>query len=247
MAETVALIHVHRVSQQALAKALDQVLVEWKYRRVEAVPVPAAGLSGIQENIDRGVGHLCYLLSPERGNWTTIIQTFAERDDAPFLADLANRLSQQLQTHTLAILLHDEGVLFYNLDYRGTPRDGYTSNPQHFADQKLTESEAQQHRHMPKAFTPLLPKHIKIEKLTDLLNGGWWQAFDKKQLDEEGEPLDEELVVDEEERLAIFGGLLQLNGSAGYPFGQWRTTTMIDWRHYQLLQYQAKGRALTMA
>jgi len=247
MAETIALIHVHRVIQQALAKALDQVLLEWKYRRVAMTPVPGNGLRDITETFDRGVGHLTYLLSPERGNWTTLIQTFAERDDAPFLADLSNRLSQQLQTHSLAILLHDEGVLFYNLDYRGTPRDGYSSNPRHFADQKLTDQEALNCRHMPKAFTPLLPKHIKIEKLMDLLNGGWWHAFDAKKLDEDGEPLDEELVVDEEDRLATFGGLLQLNGSAGYPFAHWRTTTMIDWKHYQLLQYQAKGRALPMA
>lgn len=247
MAETIALIHVHRVTQQALAKALDQVLVEWKYRRVQMTPMPATGLRDLQESFDRGVGHLCYLLGPERGNWTTLIQTFVERDDAPFLADLSNRLSQQLQTNSLAILLHDEGVLFYNLDYRGTPRDGYSSNPRHFADQKLSEQEALNQRHQPKAFTPLLPKHIKIEKLMDLLNSGWWHAFDSKKLDEDGEPLNEELIIEEEERLATFGGLLQLNGSAGYPFAQWRTTTHIDWKQYQVLCYQAKGRMLPMA
>lgn len=244
---SVALIHVHRVTQQALAKALDQALVEWKYRRVGSVAVPLKGPGEIADTLDRGVGHLTYLISPERGNWTTVIQTFADRDDAPFLADISNRLSQQLQTHSLAILLLEGEVLFYNLDYRGTPRDGYSSNPQHLAEQPLTEQEIVNQRHQPKAFTPLLPKHIKMEKLIDLLNEGWWQAFDAKQLDETGDPLDENCVVDEEGRLSTLGGLLQLNGPAGYPFAHWRTTTHIDWKQYQALYYQAKGRALVMA
>jgi hypothetical protein len=138
-------------------------------------------------------------------------------------------------------------VLYYNLDYRGTPRDGYSSNPQHLAEHPLSEQEILHHRHQPKAFTPLLPKHIKMEKLIDLLNEGWWQACDRKQLDETGEPLDEHCIVDEEERLATFGGLLQLNGPAGYPFCHWRTTTHIDWKQYQVMYYQAKGRVLPMA
>lgn len=114
------------------------------------------------------------------------------------------------------------------------------------ADHILTDPEVLQHRHMPKAFTPLLPKHIKIEKLIELLNDGWWQAYDAKQLDETGDPINENAIVDEEERLSTFGGLLQLNGPAGYPFGNWRTTTHIDWKHYAVIYYQAKGRALSL-
>lgn len=247
MAETIALIHLHRVSQKAVVKALDQALLEWKYRRIESLPVPDSGPRHLSIPPDRGVGHLCYLLGPERGNWTTLIQAFPERDDSPFLADLANRLSQQLQTHALSILLHEEGIFFYNLDYRGTPRDGYCSNPQHFADHPLSEQEAINQRHQPKAFTPLLPKHIKIEKLINLLDTGWWHAFATRQLDDTGEPLDENALMDEEERLAIFGGLLQLNGPAGYPFAHWPATTLIDWKPWQALYYQAKGRSLLLA
>ena len=244
---SVALIHINRASQHEVAKALDKVLTEWKYRRCDTAPMPASGPRALAIPAERGVGHLCYLLGPQRGNWTTLIQAFEERDDAPFLADLSNRLSQQLQNHALAILLHEEGVLYYNLDYRGTPRDGYCSNPRHFADHNLTDEEALNQRHQPKAFTPLLPKHIKIEKLMELLNTGWWQAYDDKKLDETGEPLDEHALMDEEERLAIFGGLLQLNGHAGYPFAHWPTTTMIDWKPWQAIYYQAKGRTLPMA
>lgn len=246
MSDTIALIHVHRVSQHHLAKALDQVLQEWKYRRAEVIPVPIKGPQELADKLDRGVGHLCYLLGPERGNWTTLIQPFTDRDDAPFLADISNRLSQQLQTHSLAILLLESDVLYYNLDYRGTPRDGYCSNPQHGHDERLSELEVLNQRHQPKAFTPLLPKHIQIEKLMALLNEGWWQACDAKQLDDSGEPLDENCVVDEEERLATLGSLLQLNGPAGYPFGHWRTTTHIEWKSWQALYYQAKGRTLQM-
>jgi hypothetical protein len=115
------------------------------------------------------------------------------------------------------MLLHEGDVLFYNLDYRGTPRDGYTSNPQFFAEELLSDQDVVRHRHMPKAFTPLLPKHIKMEKLLQVLNAGWWQAYDSKQLDETGDPLSEEALVDEEERLTTLGGLLQLNGDCRLP------------------------------
>lgn len=244
---SVSLLHVHRTEARTVAKALDQALVEWKYKRSEIKPVPIGGPGTLEPVLDRGVGYLCYLLSPERGNWTTLIQAFEERDDAPFLADLSNRLSEQLQTHCLAVLLHEDDVLYYNLDYRGTPRDGYNSNPQMLADHVLSDAEVLQHRHMPKAFTPLLPKHIKMEKLVDLLNAGWWQAYDAKELDETGDLIHEHAMVDEEDRLNTLGGLLQLNGSAGYPFTNWSTTTHIDWKQYTAIYYQAKGRALTMA
>lgn len=247
MSDTVALIHVHRVTPKALAKALDTVLLQWKYRRTESIPVPLKGPFELGDSLDRGVGHLTYLLGPERGNWTSIVQTFADRDDAPFLADVSNRLSQELATHSLAFLLHDSAVLYYNLDYRGTPRDGYCSNPQHSSEHHLTEPEILAQRHQPKAFTPLLPKHIKMEKLMDLLNAGWWHAHDTKQLDETNEPLDEHCLVDETDRLATLGGMLQLNGPAGYPFAHWRTTSLVDWKSWQAVYYQAKGRALPMA
>lgn len=244
---TVALLHLHQVTQQVAGKALDQVLQEWKYQRKQTVPMPAEGPGKLERPLDPGPSHLSYLLSPRQGNWTTVIQAFAERDDAPFLADLSNRLSQQLQTHSLAMLLHEGDVLFYNLDYRGTPRDGYTSNPQFFAEELLSDQDVVRHRHMPKAFTPLLPKQIKMEKLLQVLNAGWWQAYDSKQLDETGDPLNEDALVDEEERLTTLGGMLQLNGAAGYPFTRWRTTTLIQWKPWQAIYYQAKVRALQMA
>jgi hypothetical protein len=243
---SVALLHLHQVSQQAAVKALDQALVEWKYQRKHVTPVPVEGPLKLERPLDPGPSHLAYLLSPRQGNWTTIIQAFEERDDAPFLADLSNRLSQQLQTHSLAILLHEGDILFYNLDYRGTPRDGYTSNPQFFADELLSEAEVLRHRHMPKAFTPLLPKTIKMERLVALLNAGWWHAFDAKQLDETGDPHHEDALVDEEERLTTLGGLLQLNGPAGYPFTRWRSSTSIIWKGWQAAYYQARGRTLQM-
>ncbi|HQR42936.1 MAG TPA: hypothetical protein PLX97_09635, partial [Gemmatales bacterium] len=117
---------------------------------------------------------------------------------------------------------------------------------QHFADQLLTDAEVTRHRHMPKAFTPLLPKTIKMDKFQALLNAGWWQAFDAKQLDETGDLLHEDALIDEEERLTTLGGMLQLNGPAGYPFARWRTSTSIPWKTWQALYYQARGRSLQM-
>lgn len=243
---SVALLHLHRIEQKAVAKALSTVLAEWKFKYTHSGPVPVDGPTAMSTHLDKGVGYLCYLLSPRQGNWTTLIQPFADRDDTPFLADVANRLSQQLQTHALALLLHEGDVLFYNLDYRGTPRDGYCSNPQHLADHRLNDKEVLNQRHQPKAFTPLLPRNVSIEQLQKMLQAGWWQAFDGKQLDEAGELVNDEDMVDEEDRMTALGNLLQLNGNAGYPFVHWRTTKLIDWKRYQALYYSARGRSLTV-
>jgi hypothetical protein len=246
MGQTVALIHLHRVEQAAALKALDRVLTEWKYQRREVVPIPEAGPRELPLKTDTGPGQICYLVGPPRENWTTIIQAFEDREDAPFLADLSNRLSERLETHALAFLLHDSMVFFYNLDYRGTPRDGYNSNPQFFADARLTDSEVLHQRHQPKAFTPVLPKDVKIDELVTILNAGWWTAYDARELDETGEPTSEEALIDEEERATAVGTLLQLNGKAGYPFTRWRSSTAIEWPAFKAAYYQAKGRALPL-
>lgn len=243
---SVALIHLHRVEQKAAAKALSTVLAEWKFKYTHSGPIPPDGPGAMPSHLDKGVGYLCYLLGPRQGNWTTLIQPFADREDTPFLADVANRLSQQLQTHSLALLLHEGDVLFYNLDYRGTPRDGYCSNPQHLADHRLDDKEVLNQRHQPKAFTPLLPRNVSIDQLQIMLQAGWWQAFDAKQLDEAGELLNEEDMIDEEERMNALGNFLQLNGNTGYPLAYWKTTKLIDWKRYQALYYSARGRTLTV-
>jgi len=246
MGQSVALIHLHRVEQPAALKALDQVLLGWKYQRQESAPVPSGGPRDLPRKLDPGPGFACYLVGPRRGEWLTVIQAFEDREDAPFLADVANQLSERLQTHALAFLLHDSMVFFYNLDYRGAPRDGYNSNPQFLADAVLTDAEVLRQRHQPKAFTPILPKAVKIDKLIDLLHAGWWRAYDNRDLDETGEPTNDDALVDEEERATAVGNLLQLNGPAGYPFTRWRTTTAIEWPAFQVVYYQARGRPLTV-
>lgn len=245
MGQTVALIHLYRVEQPPALKALDQALAsEWKYRRQEILPVPQTGPRDLPRKPDPGPGAACYLVGPCRGDWLTVIQAFEDREDAPFLADVSNRLSERLQAHTLALLLHDSMVCFYNLDYRGTPRDGYNSNPQFFADARLTDEEVLRQRHQPKAFTPVLPKDVKIDKLINLLNAGWWRAYDAKELDETGEPTNEEALVDEEERATALGNLLRLNGPAGYPFTRWRASSAVEWPAFKAVYYQAKTRSL---
>jgi hypothetical protein len=243
MGQTVALIHLYRVEPPAVLKALDRAVAEWKYQRKDVMPVPDGGPRELPYKLDTP-GQLCYLVGPVRGQWLTLIQAFEDRDDAPFLADVSNRLSDRLQTHALAFLLHDSTVLFYNLDYRGTPRDGYNSNPQFFADARLSDDEVLHQRHQPKAFTPILRREVTIDQLIGILNAGWWHAHDTKQLDETGEPVTDEALIDEEERLTAIGNLLQLNGPAGYPFTRWRTTTALEWPSYKAVFYQSKARAL---
>jgi hypothetical protein len=246
MEQSVALIHVHRVESTAVRKALDQALKEWKHSRTESIPVPPNGPLALEKVTSLKSNQICYLIGARCEQWTTVIQAFEDRECTPFLADLSNRLSERLQTHSLAVLLHEGMILFYNLDYRGTPRDGYSSHPTSLTDKKLSDAEILKERHQPKAFTPLLPKEIKIDQLMELLNAGWWHAYDTKQLDETGEPQHEDALVEEDERLTKLGGMLQLNGKAGYPFAHWRTTKLVDWTRFVAVFYETKSKELPL-
>lgn len=246
MEQSVALIHVHRVESTAVRKALDQAVKEWRYTRLNTVPVSASGPLALEKVIKLKSNQIWYLIGPRCDQWTTVIQAFEDREHTPFLADLSNRLSECLQTHSLALLLHEGMVLFYNLDYRGTPRDGYTSHPTFLTDKEFSDEEIFKQRHQPKAFTPLLPKETKTESLTELLNAGWWHAYDTRQLDETGEPQHDDALIDEEDRLTRLGGLLQLNGKAGYPFAHWRTTKLVDWAKFVAVFYETKSKELPL-
>jgi hypothetical protein len=246
MEQSVALIHLHRVETTAVRKGLDHALKEWKYSSADVIPVPTDGPLALEKLAKLKSNQICYLIGPRREQWTTVIQAFEDREHTPFLADLSNRLSERLQTHSLAVLLHEGMVLFYNLDYRGTPRDGYTSHPTFLTDKKLSDAEILKERHQPKAFTPLLPKGTRIEIIGELLNAGWWHAYDSKQLDETGEPQHYDALIEEVERLSKFGGLLQLNGKAGYPFAHWQTTKLVDWTEFIAVFYETRNKELPL-
>lgn len=243
-ASSIALIHLHQVDSVPVGKALQPALAEWKFHRTTIEPVPASGPWDAIRRTEPAAGKLLYLVGPKLGNWVTLIDPFVEKEDAPFLADLANRLSTRMATHSLALLLLQNETLFYNLDYRGSPRDGYCSNPEHLADHELSVEEVNDQRHQPKSFTPLLPKTTTMDALSQLLETGWWADFDRGQLEDEEREF--ETTLTETDRLNQLGNLLQLTGKVKYNLANWRTNQEMNWKNYTMHFYSAKGRSLSV-
>ena len=62
--------------------------------------------------------------------------------------------------------------------------------------------------------------------MLSLLDGGWWRAHDKGELDARGYMTDEAFFADDnwlaDDRMAMFGKLLQLHGEpTDYPYVAW--------------------------
>jgi len=141
-------------------------------------------------------------------------------------------------------MVHDNDVMFYNLDQNGNSLDGYNSNLQYFEKERVPESEIQSQRHTPESFTPLLPSDKTLDSLLAVLNAGWWQAHESGRLDDDGVMTEDDWDAcpyqDEGERMTALGTLLQLAGHLEYPFANWRENTTINWEGYKLLQYGRK-------
>jgi len=66
-----------------------------------------------------------YLVTPQIGNWTTIIELNVNIENPFYLYELTNALSKRLKTYALSFHLHDDDILLYNLDKDGSSIDGY--------------------------------------------------------------------------------------------------------------------------
>jgi hypothetical protein len=181
-----------------------------------------------------------YFVSPLRGSWTAILEGHFAVRNAPWLSDLAKSLSSALATHTLALMVHDDDVLYYNLFSKGMDLDGYNSNPQYFERARLTEQAVAQQRHDPRPFGLLLPDGVNLSCPQAVLDRGWWSAYQAGRLDADGvQPHDEPRFVFEGERMIAIGNLLQLHGSSeGYPFAGWADNPNIEWRAFQDLRFE---------
>jgi hypothetical protein len=146
-------------------------------------------------------------------------------------------------------MVHDDDVMFYNLDNNGKSLDGYNSNLQYFEKERVPESEIESQRHTPEIFTTLLPPGKTLDKLIAILNAGWWQAHDNSRLDNDGVMTDEDWDAcpfqDEGERLTALGTLLELAGHLEYPFAIWREHSAINWEGYHMLQFGSKPSLLS--
>jgi len=73
-------------------------------------------------------------VSTTQRSLTTILDAACESQDVRELADLAKRLSAHFQCPVLAVLNHDDDILYFELYERGEKTDEYNSSPAYFSD-----------------------------------------------------------------------------------------------------------------
>lgn len=227
-------LHVYRAPTDRVIGALDTQLSACGFLKAPPQSISSAGPS--QLLLPSGP---CYFVSPLNGDWLTIVEAHVLGfEGAPETATLASTISEALRTYALSLIVHDDDVLFYNLEHRGQSLDGYNSNPQYFENDPLSEEFIASQRHTPEAFTPILPRSVTVAELRALLDRGWWRAHDEGRLDEHGVPVDDEDLLDEGDRMTELGTLLQLHGSAGqYPYSAWSTSEAITWSSFRAIPY----------
>lgn len=228
-----SVIHVRDADAEAVCEALSSAVLRWNFRFSGRRAATGSPQDAPRES-------LLYLISPLQGSWTTILEGHFAVKNAPWLPELAKSLSAALATYTLALMVHDDDVLYYNLCREGADLDGYNSNPQYFERARLSEQAVAEQRHDPRPFGPLLSDGVSLSRLQEVLDRGWWSACEAGRLDSDGvQPLDESGFVFEGKRMIAIGNLLQLHGSSeGYPFAGWADDPNIEWRAFQELQFE---------
>jgi hypothetical protein len=219
---------------------MDSILRDARYLRAATLPVPAEGPFALTDHDASVSAGPYYLVSPQQGRWLTIVETHFALRGVPPLSEIGSRLSATLSCYALTLVVHDDDVLFYNLDRDGKSLDGYNSYPQYFEQARLSDAEIAEQRHSPEAFQALLPAHRSLDELRSLLNRGWWNAYDSGNLDENGVATDEgDSFVFEGERMTALGTLLQLHGNEEeYPYSAWGESQSIRWPEFIALRYK---------
>jgi hypothetical protein len=231
-------LHFYDVEREKLIPAFDCCLAGAGFRRAETLSVPASGPGSLPGK--HAWAGPCYLASPLQGRWLTVIEAHFAIDGAPQPAHIAKEISGALSCYALALIVHDDDLFFYSLEHNGESLDGYNSCPQYFEQKRLPDSEVEGQRHTPDAFGPILPRSCTLEDLASLLNRGWWNAYDRGELDQDGVAQGEgDGFVFESERMTAFGTMLQLHGTSGhYPYAAWRESQDIPWTSFVVIRYQ---------
>jgi hypothetical protein len=239
-----SVLHLHDKSREDVLPALDTILWDAGFARAETLPVAAEGPYALANHDRAGAAAPYYLVSLLKGRWLTIIEPhFAlHAQGVPHLYDLSNRLSAALSCYSLALVVLDDDLFLYNLDRDGKSLDGYNSCPQYFEQERLTDAQIKEQRHTPEPFQPLLPAGHSLGELRDLLNSGWWSAYNSGTLDENGVVQgDDDAFVFESERMTGFGTLLQLHGTQGeYPYATGGEGAGIAWPDFVALRYRKR-------
>jgi hypothetical protein len=241
-----SVIHVRTPEPKGLRGTLDAALLKYGLRPYVVLAVPPEGPRAIAEFEALRLNNPSYLLSTRGGPWLTVIEASFAVDGTPWLSELAVELGKRLDTYTLSLMVHDDDVLFYNLDRAGEPLDGYNSFPQYFEKERLSEREIEDQRHTPMVFRSLVADEGRLRRLQEVLDRGWWRAHDSGQLDDDGLPTDDDgfPLGSEGERMAEVGDVLGIPGDVTpYPYAEWLTSTAIDWRVFEFVAYARKREA----
>jgi hypothetical protein len=237
-----SVLHVRDTPRDALLPVLDAILRRAGFSRAATLPVPAEGPYALAKHDASVSAGPYYLVSPLHGQWLTVIEAHFALRGAPQLADLAKRISKALTCYALALMVHDDDIFLYNLEYAGESLDGYNSCPQYFEQARLPEGRIAEQRHAPEPFQALLPPDRSLDELRSLLNRGWWNAYDSGKLDEHGVAMDEDDgFVFEGERMTVFATLLQLHGNKSeYPYAAWGESKKIHWPEFIAVRYRKR-------
>lgn len=228
-----SVIHVYDKQSDEVCKALAEVVPTWDFKLKEQKKLNRLFTDALPDE-------LLYVVSPLRDRWTTIMDGHFAVEGAPGLSALAKSLSSNLHSYCLALNVHDDDILFYNLCQNGADLDGYNSSPLYFETARLPDDEIERQRHDPQPFTPLLPAGVTLTQLEEILDRGWWSAWKRGAVDSDGMPTDDndnDFLGSEADRMIALGELLQLNGADNdYPFSAWRDE-ITDWKEYVTLRF----------
>ncbi|WP_153797171.1 hypothetical protein [Foetidibacter luteolus] len=215
-------LHIYKRSQtDTVSELIKELQEDRELTKFSRLDIDGSNFEkAIQEYVYDNHG-VCYLVTPQIGDWTTIVEINVKLDNPFYLYDLTNSISKRLATYALSFHLHDDDILLFNLDKEGHSIDGYNSNYQYFLTEPADKEEVISQRNLPDAFVELLPPTKTSEQLNSILNEGYWNAFDNNDLDEDGVPNDEKYFIDEQDRFERVGKYLEIYSKDDYPFADW--------------------------
>jgi len=214
-------LNIYKKDQSDIVDSLRVILSKRQLSTFKRIDLTSDNFQNtLESNVYSNSGAF-YLITERYNEWTTIIELNVNLEEPFYLYELVNELSAQLDTYALSFHLHDDDVLFYNLEYKGESLDGYNSMPQYFEKDPLPKNEIISQRHDTRKFSQILPNNKSIDGLTEILDRGYWQAFDNKDLDEDGIPNDEKYDIIEEDRLREIGRYLEIYTADNFPYANW--------------------------
>ena len=215
-------LHIYKKSQaDTLTEFKNELRINRGFNNFSKIDISNSNCQNVLSEVYSTPG-IFYLVTQPHGNWTTIIELNVNVDNPFYLYDLIDAISKRLDTYTLSFHLHDDDVLYYNLDNGGESLDGYNSDFQYFHSKPIDRVDIVAQRHSPEHFLPIIPISKTVEGLNSILNEGMWSAFDNEELDEEGCPIDDDkYYVDEQDRFERVGKYLEIFSKNDYPFADW--------------------------